>query len=947
MTAARIMIVDGDAVVAAELAQRLEALGYEIAAVVQSGREAPAIARKEAPDAVLFSIVLPGGISGVEAARRLHDAIDAPLIYLAAPADLRQIELNELPLGAGFIVMPAREDALRSGIEHALRLRQAEQALKVTTERYDRAVADRVATERLARLGSWSQDLATGALEISAECLRIHGLGPHAACPAFSNLWVRVHPADRERLEGLLRRAHDRGEAFDTQYRVSLPEGGERIVQNRATVNHDGHPRLIATVQDITEQMHAQDALRQSEARASRLLQERDFILENSRDVLYYMDKNGLLFYISPVVEQLTGFSPEEWEGDFTRHLIDSPRTRKAIRETFDILRSGREYPPAVLEFRKKDGGILYGEVNERPIIKDGEVLGLVGVARDVTERLQVESRLRQAAAVFENTLEAIMITDPDRRITAVNRAFVEITEYAEAEVLGRNADFIGAQDEPSDLRVKLWNVVNETGRWSGEMWRRRKSGEAFPAWVAASTITDHEQNITNYVIVMSDLSRLKESEEKLDWLAHYDPLTHLPNRLLFSSLLAHAIRRAERERKLLAVMFIDLDNFKTINDMRGHPVGDRLLQEVGNRLNSCLRKEDTVARLSGDEFIIVLEDIADTRFLADVAGKILSSVSRPYMLNGEEAEITASIGISLFPQDGRDVTRLVQNADAAMYRAKELGRGLFQFYTPELTIKAIERATLERALRAGLQRREFVLHYQPQISVSTGAVVGVEALIRWQHPERGLVLPDAFIALGEETGLILPLGDWVLQTACRQVRAWLDAGAAPLTLAINISARQLAGDKALVDKVAAVLEETGLSSAYLQLEITESAIMRNADDVGNVIRALKSLGVSIAIDDFGTGYSSLSYLKRFSVNKLKIDQSFVRDVAHDANDRAIAEAIIGLGRSLCVKVIAEGVESAQQQSFLRELGCDEMQGALFYPPLPESESWRFLTKLN
>jgi diguanylate cyclase (GGDEF)-like protein/PAS domain S-box-containing protein len=857
------------------------------------------------------------------------------------------LDQTDLPPAAGFVIRSSQVDALRSTVERVLRWHQTEQALKATTERYGQAMANRAATERLARLGSWGQDPATCELEISAECLRIHGLDPHAGCPTLSALWARVHRSDHERLQALMQRAHDDGQPYDTQYLVSLPEGSERRVQIRAAVyDAQGHRRVIATVQDITEQKHAEEALRQSEARASRLLQERDFILENSRDVLYYMDQNGLIFYISPVVEQLTGYPPEAWQGDFRRHLVDSPRTRKAISETFDILRTGREYPPAILEFRKKDGGILYGEIKERPIIKDGKVSGLVGVARDVTERLQVESRLRQAAAVFENTLEAIMITGPDRQITAVNRAFADITEYTEAEVIGRNADFLAARDEPTDLRVNVWKAVHETGRWSGEMWKRRKSGEAFPAWVAASTIRDHAHNITHYVIVMSDLSRLKESEEKLDWLAHYDPLTKLPNRLLFNSRLSHAIRRAERERTLLAVMFVDLDNFKKINDTRGHPVGDRLLQEVGQRLNSCLRKEDTVARLSGDEFIVILEDVADSRFLANVAQKILASVSLPCSLDGDKAVITASIGISLFPQDGRDVTRLVQNADTAMYRAKELGPSHFQFYTPELTIHAVERMAMESALRAGLQRDEFVLYYQPQISLSTGEVVGVEALIRWQHPERGLVLPDAFIGLGEETGLIIPIGHWVLQTACRQVQAWFDAGAAPITLAVNISARQLAGDEAFVDTVAAVLAETGFSPASLQLEITESVIMHNAEEAGDIIRRLKSLGVSIAIDDFGTGYSSMMYLKRFSVDKLKTDKSFVQDIAYDANDRAITEAIIGLGHSLHVKVIAEGVESAEQQSFLREHGCDEMQGFLFSPPLQEQECMQLLKKL-
>lgn len=947
MTAARIMIVENDAVAATELAQRIEALGYEIAAAVDSGSDVSAIAAKEKPDVILLTPSLPGEPGGVEIARRLHDAINAPIIYLAAPPELRRLPLSELPLASSFIIKPARADVLFSAIEHALQFRRTAQALTRTTQLYRESLEDRVVTERLARLGSWSQDLATGALRISPECLRIHELDEQAACPAFSALWAHVHPVDRERLEELVRGAHDDGRPFVTEYRVSLRAGGERLVQNRALVSRNGHRRLIATVQDITEQKHAEEALRQSQARASRLLHERDFILENSRDVLYYIDKHGLLFYVSPVVEQITGYPPEEWEGDFSRHFIDSPRTRRAIKRTFDTLRTGREYPPTVLEFRKKDGGTLYGEVNERPIIKDGEVLGVVGVARDVTERLQFELRLRQAAAVFENTLEAIMITDPDRCITAVNRAFVEITGYAEPEILGRNADFIGAQDESNDVRANLWNIVNETGRWSGEMWRRRKSGEVFPAWVTASTIKNHARKITHYVIVMSDLSRLKESEKKLDWLAHYDPLTRLPNRLLFGSLLAYAIRRAERERKLLAVMFVDLDNFKTINDTRGHSIGDRLLQEVGGRLSGCLRKEDTVARLSGDEFVIILEDVEDARFLADVAGKILASVSRPYMLDGEEAEITASVGISLFPQDGRDATRLVQNADAAMYRAKERGGGHFQFYTPELTISAVERGTLGRALRAGLQRREFVLYYQPQFSTDTGTVVGVEALVRWQDPKRGLVLPDAFIALGEETGLILPLGDWVLETACHQIRDWLDGGAAPIALAVNISPRQLAGDNALVDKVAATLLKTRVSPASLQLEITESAIMRNAEDVGNVIRGLKSLGVNIVIDDFGTGYSSLRHLKRFSIDKLKIDRSFVRDITYDADDRAVAEAIIGLGKSLRVKVIAEGVESAEQRSCLRELGCDEMQGVLFSSPLPEHECRRLLPRAS
>ncbi len=944
---ARVMVVEEDAVVATEIAQRIEALGHEVTAVLHSGEQALSAATERRPDLALVAFSLGGPVDALELAERLRAQLQLPIIYLVGASELERAR-SGLPGTAIFVLKPGGVDALHSSIELSLELQRVRQNLEATAGRHREALADSAAVEALAQLGSWTQDLVTGELAISSECRRLHDLPPGAGCPSLATLWSRVRRSDREGLETLVRHAREQATSDATDYRIALPGGEERVVHHRLAVQTtpDGRPRrLVATVQDVTEQQRAQEALRQSEARASRLLEERDFILQYSRDVLYYIDHNGMVYYISPAVEQLTGIPPEEWIGDFRKHMVDSEHSRRVVVETLDILRTGREYPPNIVQFRKRDGEILSAEVSERAIIKEGQVHGIVGVARDVTERLQVESRLRQAAAVFENTLEAIIITDPQRRIAAVNRSFVDITGYGEPEVLGMNPDFLAAGDEPAHFREEVWNAVTSTGHWYGEMWNRRKSGEAFPAWAALSTIWNAAQQPANFVIVMSDLSHLKESEEKLDQLAHYDALTRLPNRLLFNSRLAHAIRRAEREQNSVAVMFIDLDHFKIVNDTLGHPAGDRLLQQVGNRLGGCLRRQDTIARLGGDEFVVILEDVGDSRFLADVASKTLECLSQPYAVDGEETVVTASIGISLFPQDGRDVTRLVQNADAAMYRAKELGRASFQFYTAELTAHAVERMSMENALRAALRRSEFTLHYQPQVSLETGEVVGVEALIRWRHPQRGLLLPTAFIELGEQTGLILAIGDWVLRTACTQVKGWVDAGAKPVTLAVNVSARQFASAPSLVAKVAAVLEETGLSPGALQLEITETAIMGNAEEAVEAVKALKSLGVSVAIDDFGTGYSSMMYLKRFAVDKLKTDKSFVQHLPQDASDSAITQAIIALGHSLHVKVIAEGVESPEQQAFLREQGCDEMQGYLFSPPLPEPECLRLLMR--
>jgi diguanylate cyclase (GGDEF)-like protein len=423
-------------------------------------------------------------------------------------------------------------------------------------------------------------------------------------------------------------------------------------------------------------------------------------------------------------------------------------------------------------------------------------------------------------------------------------------------------------------------------------------------------------------------------AEEVIEHQAHFDLLTDLPNRVMFQDRLTLALTHANRHRKMLAVIFVDLDRFKTIVDTLGHAIGDRLLRAVAERLSGCLEEGDTLARMGGDEFVVLLPQINRADKAVRLAHKVLEVLKPAFQFSGHELHITTSIGISLYPYDGEDADTLLKNADTALYRAKEQGRNNYQLYTPAMNARAFERLALENSLRKALERKEFLLHYQPQTDMRTGAIVGVEALLRWQHPDLGLVYPSEFIPIAEETGLIVPLGEWVLRTACVQARAWQTLGLPPFTVAVNLSARQFL-QQDLVDTVARILKETGVDPRSLEIEITESIAMQNADYTIVVLRDLKEMGILIAMDDFGTGYSSLSYLKKFPIDSLKIDQSFVRDITTDLNDAAIANAIIVLAHSLKLNVVAEGVETAAQEAFLKEHRCDRLQGYLFSTPIP------------
>ncbi len=575
--------------------------------------------------------------------------------------------------------------------------------------------------------------------------------------------------------------------------------------------------------------------------------------------------------------------------------------------------------------------------LHELPVVLD-KVFRQAELVRERSALKQAVDKLRLHAAVVDSTHDGVMITDLGGSIVSVNRAFTEVTGYSREEALGCNPRILRSGRHERAFYQAMWAELAATGHWQGELWNRRKNGELYPEWLTLNAVRDERGVLTHYVAVFTDLSKLKSTEERLSHLAHHDPLTGLPNRLLVLSRLEHAIEVAQRKGQRLAALYLDLDRFKTVNDSLGHSVGDELLRAVAGRLRQRLRDEDTIGRLGGDEFMVLLEDLDAPEDAAVVANDLIAALDEAFVLpSGPEVFIHASVGISLYPDDGDDHLALARNADAAMYRAKAEGRNTYGFYTEDLTRLASQRLELETRLRRALHNDEFVLFYQPVISVTDGRLLGAEALVRWQPPGEPMVPPAAFIPLAEETGLIVPLGEWVLQRACRQLAEWLAEGCELDTMAVNLSVEQIRR-RDMEAVLRAVLAESGLPAARLELEITESSLMDQGDAAEALLAALKALGVSLAIDDFGTGYSSLAYLKRFSIDRLKIDRSFIKDLADDRNDLAIASAVVAMARALGISVQAEGVETEAQLALLREMGCGTYQGYLCSPPLPADE---------
>ncbi|HEX6099392.1 MAG TPA: PAS domain S-box protein [Thermoanaerobaculia bacterium] len=685
-----------------------------------------------------------------------------------------------------------------------------------------------------------------------------------------------------------------------------------------------GRRSRLAIAQDITARMRAEEALRRSEERYRELF-------ENANDIVFTADLDGIVTSMNLAGERASGYSREELVGTPIHEMVVPEHRERAAEALEKKLRGEASQTFYEIEMRSKDGRRIPLELSTRLIYRDGKPVGVQGLGRDVTERKASEARYR---LLFERNLAGVYRSTPDGTILDCNDACARLFGYASREeFLGANANDFYFDDRERDRIVQMLREQKQSTNL--ELRLRRRDGST--VWVLEN-VTLRDEDVMEGTII--DITDRKHAQEQVEFQAYHDSLTGLPNRLLFRDRISVALAHARRTGRLSAVMFLDLDQFKLVNDTLGHTVGDRLLQAIGARLVNCVRAEDTVARMGGDEFTVLLADVPDRRSTTLVAQKVLEAVRHPVTIDEHELFVTTSIGVAVYPDEGTDAEALLKNADRAMYRAKELGRDNYQFASAAHPQPAATRLAMERALHRALERDELVLHYHPMVEIATGRVVGAEALLRWQHPEKGLVQPEEFIPLAEETQLIVPIGAWVLRTAITQMKAWHDAGHAWLRVAVNLSPRQFQ-DRELVASIEQILADTGFPPQFIDLEITESTAMQNAELTLSILTRLKEMGIRISIDDFGTGYSSLSYLKRFPIDTVKIDQDFVRDLTPD--DAAIITAVISMARALNLRVIAEGVETEEQLAFLRREQCGEMQGFLYSQPLSAHDFERAL----
>ncbi len=774
---------------------------------------------------------------------------------------------------------------------------------------------------------------ARGAIDFVSEAIEgVAGVPAAYLMQGDTDAWsALIRLEDRALRRQVTRDALLSGHSYEVEYRIVDPAGRERWVlesgQPQRVPGNDGF-WVDGIISDISERKH-------NEMRIHALLAEQGAILDNVMfGVVITRDRH--VVSVNRRTEALFGYAPGSLIGcPSSVFFCSSEEYVQAEGEFFQRLIRGAATSHE-RQFRRRDGSTLWCMVSGSSIDPGHPEAGNVWVFADISERRQNEEKLRLSNTVLEHIADGVTVVDVHGSIVAVNPAFSHITGFEVLDVIGKSWSVTRSGRHDQDLYRAMWRQLSDTGFWRGELWSTRKDGDTYLEWLTVSTVRNDEGKVTHYVGVFSDITRLKESQEKLDYLAHHDPLTGLPNRLLFQDRLLHAIGRATRVNQQLAVMFIDLDRFKNVNDTLGHHVGDELLKQVATALGQRLREGDTLARLGGDEFIVLLENVDGSYGAGQVAAKMMALFEQPFMVANHELFITGSIGISLFPGDGQDPNHLVRNADVAMYQAKSRGRNGYQFYLPEMDGEGIERLRVEALLRRAIERGEIFLHYQPQVEIASRRLIGVEALVRWHNPELGLVSPVRFIPMAEDTGFINQLGEWVLFEACRQMRRWDEAGLDVPKMAVNLSVRQVERG-AMTAQVEKVLAETGLAPRRLQLEVTESVIMNTGDALA-FVHELHAIGVGLAIDDFGTGYSSLAYLKQLPVDVLKIDRSFIKDIALDSNDEAIAIAIIQLGKSMNLSVIAEGVENEEQAAFLLRHGCTRAQGYLYGRPVAPGE---------
>jgi diguanylate cyclase (GGDEF)-like protein/PAS domain S-box-containing protein len=809
-TAAKVIIVEDERIVAFNLQQRLAKLGYEVPAISVSSVQALHDIEKFDPDIVLMDIHIEGDVDGIDTAAVVGEKFCVPVIYLTAYSEEATLDRARATRPYGYLLKPFSERELHATIQMALERSHVEKALNDSEQRL------RLAMEA-ANMGNWE----------------------------------------------LTKNNNDKQMLYAGQ--------ADRIF---------GYPEQTFTG-----------------------TREEFMRLVNSEDQTY------------------------------VNTSIDKSIAGNAI---IDIeFRSAQETSDH--QWLRLQGKVLHPGKHDR--------LRVIGVIQNISERKQSELRLQQAATVFEATQDGIMILDLHARVIACNKSFTTMSGYESAEMLGRLPYFLQREALRRGQPAELQRVFQTGGQWRGEIQTRRKDGSELPTLTTIVAVADANHDLSHYVLVLTDLSAVRSAEKKLQYLAHHDPLTDLPNRLLTIERLQQALLRGKRHCESVAVLFIDLDHFKWINDSLGHNAGDTLLQSVAARMKTCLRTDDTIGRLGGDEFLVVLDPVDDAQNVALVAQKLIGAIGQPLTIEHNTVDVTCSIGISLFPHDGELSESLIRAADTAMYVAKERGRNCYEFFTPAMMEKAQRCLALNHDLHRGFLAEELRLYYQPQISLVTGKIVGVEALLRWQHPQKGLLGPNDIIPLAENGGMIVEIGNWVVRQASNQLRRWMDEEIPPVRVAVNVSAMQM-HKRNFSAVIGEILTAANVPPGHIEIEITESTLQNEASCI-STLEELRKLGVQISIDDFGTGFSCLSSLKLLPIHKVKIDRTFVRDMPNDENDVAIAEAVIAMAHKLKMAVIAEGVENWQQEKLLRERGCDEAQGFLYAKPMPVDEITRLLRDPN
>ena len=804
-----------------------------------------------------------------------------------------------------------------------------------------------------AGIGFWEFDVPANQCRWNEAQLRLYGITAEEFDGTREAWRCRVHPGDVERAETDLASALTDGGRYTSQYRVIWPDGSVRIIRSAGVCHQDVDGRLVRVVGvswEVPDEATARERLTAFKDELERKVQQRTqelgekeaalrSMMDNLPHLTWLKDTEGRYLAMNrKFADFLRLADPGHGIGKTDLDLQPKEFAQKYRADDAEVMAGRRQIR---VEERATDGDRgFWVETYKTPIIDaGGKVLGTTGIAIDITERKRAEEAMRIAAVAFDSEL-AMMITDADSVILNVNRAFTKTTGYSAQEIVGKTPRLLQSGRHDAEFYRQMWASILSTGGWRGEIWDRRKDGSLYPKWLTISAVKDDSGAITHYVGTHSDITEQKLTDEKIRKLAFYDALTGLPNRILLRDRLVQALALGQRNNSFGALMLIDLDNFKTLNDTLGHANGDLLLREVSRRLGTCVRESDTVARLGGDEFVIVLPSL-DAAGKAEATGairplieRIFSAFRMPFALGPTTHYCTASIGVTLFKGDDLSTDDLMKQADLAMYRSKDAGRDLVHFFDPSMESNVRQRASMEAELRQAILDEQLVLFYQAQVG-SNGRTVGAEALLRWQHPLRGILPPMEFIPVAEETGLIAPLGHWVLERACRQLSAWAGKPRlAELVLSVNVSASELRRSEFL-DHVSTVLDRTGANPQRLKLELTESVLVENAEEVAEKMAALKAMGVAFALDDFGTGYSSLSYLRRLPLDQLKIDRSLVHGVLTNPNDAAIARTVIALAQNLGLAVVAEGVETEAQRAFLEGSGCHCFQGYLFGMPLP------------